>query len=441
MRLNWFSPLPPARTDIAHYTARIAAALAERFEVTFWSDQTEVDRAALPPGATVRRFGAGAAGDERFRRAVFAGLNVYNLGNDARFHAAIAEVALAVPGVAVLHDTRLHHFAAVRSSADTPPFSGYLRLMTETYGAEGERVARSVMEHGGQVIDDYVAAMPLIEPFLAASIGAVCHSAAAAEEVRRRSDTPVLALPLPFASLARPPASHRAWTPPWRLAMFGFLNANRRLEPILHALAHWRGAPDFRLDVYGTLWDEALVRRLIQEGGLEGRVRLHGYVAERELDAAIAEAHLVFNLRHPTMGEASGGILRAWAAATPALVTDAGWYAGLPSEVARKVSVAAETADIRRAVLELARHPERYAAMGLAARARLEALHAPARYAAALKTALADRPRLMAHFAARRLGRRARDHAAAPAEWAALCGRAAAHAQALFDIGGPGTPA
>jgi glycosyltransferase involved in cell wall biosynthesis len=440
MRLNWFSPLPPARTDIAHYTARVAPALAERFEMTFWTDEA-ADAAFLPRGAEVRRFGPGATGDARFRRAAFAGLNVYNLGNDARFHAAIAEVALAVPGVVILHDTRLHQFVFERSRTDAPPFASYFALARETYGPDGEAAARRIADSQGRLIDEHVEAMPFVEPFLAAAIGAVCHSPAAAEEARRRSDTPLLTLPLPFASLAPPTPVARVWAPPWRLVMFGYLNANRRLEPILRALSHWRGAPDFRLDVYGALWDEPLVRRLIEAGGLEGRVRVHGFVPEAALDAAVAGAHLAFNLRHPTMGEASGGILRAWAAATPALVTDAGWYAGLPDDVARKISVASETADIRRAVLELARHPERYAAMGVAAHARLEALHAPARYASALETALADRPRLMAHFAARRLGRRARDHAAAPAEWAALRGHAAAHAQALFDIGGSATPA
>jgi glycosyltransferase involved in cell wall biosynthesis len=438
MRLNWFSPLPPQRTDIAHYTARIAAALAERFEVTFWTHQP-ADSAFLPPGAMLRRYRPGDVGDAVFRRSVFAGLNVYNLGNDARFHAAIADVALAVPGLVILHDTRLHHFVFERSRADEPPFASYLALARETYGPEGEATARRIAESEGRLIDAHVEAMPFVEPFLAAAVGAVCHSSAAAAEVRQRSDAPLLTLPLPFASLAPPAPSGRAWAPPWRFVMYGYINANRRLEEILRALADWPEAPDFHLDVYGVLWDEAGVRQLVERSGLAGRVRLHGYAPEAPLDAAIADAHLAFNLRHPTMGEASGGILRAWAVATPALVTNAGWYAGLPDAAAWKISVEAEAADIRRAVLELARHPARFSAMGVAAQARLQALHAPSRYAGALRAALADRPRLMAHFAARRLGRRARDHAAAPAEWSGERGRVTRLADALFGIGLSGT--
>ena len=36
---NWFSPLLPAYTDIAHYTARLLPALGERAEVILWTDQ------------------------------------------------------------------------------------------------------------------------------------------------------------------------------------------------------------------------------------------------------------------------------------------------------------------------------------------------------------------------------------------------------------------
>jgi glycosyltransferase involved in cell wall biosynthesis len=181
--------------------------------------------------------------------------------------------------------------------------------------------------------------MPFVEAFLEGALGAVCHSAAALETVRACSETPVLTLPLPFTSLSPAPRAQRVWAPPWRLVIFGHMGSNRRLESLLTALASWARAPAFRLDVFGSLWDRRAVETQIARCGLVSRVTLHGFVPEPTLDEAIAGAHLAFNLRHPTMGEASGGILRSWAHATPALVTDAGWYADLPDAVARKISV------------------------------------------------------------------------------------------------------
>ena len=37
--IHWFSPLPPARTDIAEYTRRILPALNREAQVILWTDQ------------------------------------------------------------------------------------------------------------------------------------------------------------------------------------------------------------------------------------------------------------------------------------------------------------------------------------------------------------------------------------------------------------------
>ena len=73
---------------------------------------------------------------------------------------------------------------------------------------------------------------------------------------------------------------------------------------ILEALAPLRDEVPFRFDIMGHVWDEAYVMRRVDELGLQGRVSILGFVSEARLDAALASAHLVFNLRHPTMGEA-----------------------------------------------------------------------------------------------------------------------------------------
>ena len=44
-QINWFSPLPPARTGIADYTFGILPELSRRAEVTLWTDRTGWDPA------------------------------------------------------------------------------------------------------------------------------------------------------------------------------------------------------------------------------------------------------------------------------------------------------------------------------------------------------------------------------------------------------------
>ncbi len=43
MNINWFSPISPAKTDIAYYTARVLKALSARAQITLWTDCDEWD--------------------------------------------------------------------------------------------------------------------------------------------------------------------------------------------------------------------------------------------------------------------------------------------------------------------------------------------------------------------------------------------------------------
>jgi glycosyltransferase involved in cell wall biosynthesis len=402
MRLNWFSPLLPERTDIAHYTARLAPALMRRFDVVFWTD-LRADAQALPAGANIQIFDAKCVEERAINRQLLCGLNVYNFGNDARFHAGIFQVAHRIPGLVVLHDTRLHGFVFELYRHAEPGWAGYLDLARELYGKGGEARARQIVACEGRTIEESAEDMPFVEAMVNNAIAAVCHTKTAGIDIRARSDVPILTLALPFVSLSERPNVSREWAPPWRFVMFGYLNSNRRLESVIRALSGLRDQLDFRLDIFGTLWDQPLIEAMIARSGLSSCVTVHGFVPEKNLDEAIASAHLAFNLRYPTMGEASGGILRNWAHATPALVTNVGWYADLPDQVALKVSIENEIADIRRGVLMLAERPRDFETMGMAARVWLSQAHSPDAYVEGFGEALTDLPRLMTRYAGRRM--------------------------------------
>jgi glycosyltransferase involved in cell wall biosynthesis len=398
MRLNWFSPLPPERSDIAHYTARLAPALMRNFEVRFWTTYKEVH--SLPRGAKIRIYDPTLIEERECTRDLVKGINIYNFGNDIRFHNAIYRVAQYVPGIAVLHDTRLHHFIFAYYRPGHPEWERYVRLAVELYGETGAKKAREITDSHGKLIDAHLEEMPFVEPFLANAIGAICHSKSACADVKQRSSVSTLELPLPFASLAQTPRVKRVWSPPFRLIMFGYFGSNRRVAEILAALKDVRGEIDFHLDFFGIPQNKAEIENMIGALDLRDRVVLHGFVSEQALDNAIAAAHLAFNLRHPTMGEASGGILRSWVHATPTLVTNAGWYADLPDGIVRKISIENERADLVQALKDLASNPKIYQALGNQAKEFALTNHHPTGYAERLAHALADVPELLARFAA-----------------------------------------
>ena len=89
MKINWFSPLPPAKTDIAHYTTRVLPALSALAQVTLWTDQREWDR-ALEQQAEVRAFRLGRVPWTELNRA---DANFYQIGNNPLFHGSIWQVS------------------------------------------------------------------------------------------------------------------------------------------------------------------------------------------------------------------------------------------------------------------------------------------------------------------------------------------------------------
>lgn len=119
MRIHWFSPLPPARTEIARYTARILPSLRARAEVVLWSSQSEW-APELEDLAEVRRFDPGS-----FPWPLLEGADAafFNIGNSSQFHRDIWQIGREYPGIAVLHDALLHD-AVVNHCRIAPELEG-----------------------------------------------------------------------------------------------------------------------------------------------------------------------------------------------------------------------------------------------------------------------------------------------------------------------------
>jgi hypothetical protein len=126
------------------------------------------------------------------------------------------------------------------------------------------------------------------------------------------------------------------------------------------------------------------VRRQIHHLGLDDVVMVHGFVPEDALEAALAAAHLAVNLRYPTMGEASVSQLQLFDHALPTLVTQIGWYAGLPEDAVAFVRPEREIVDIRAHLQAFLADPAHYARMGERGRRFLETEHRPEDYAQAI---------------------------------------------------------
>jgi len=399
MRIDWFSPLPPARTAIADYTARLLAALSAQAEVTLWTSQPHW-HSSLESHAAVRRFDPHAI---RWDELHAADAIFYNIGNNAEFHQAIWQVARRSPGFAIMHDVLMHDSISWDHQQRNDR-GAYLDLMQSLYGARGLRDGALYWE--GVLTRLQMGRVYSCAPFLLeASLGAIVHSRAAGQALLKEVDVPVERLPLPFPA-GRPPAPSNVPAPPWKLVVFGFLGANRCLEQILSALARLADRR-FQLHIYGSIEERAAVEAAIERLRLADAVTLHGFVTDAELDAALASAQLVLNLRYPTKGEASYSQLRIWSHGLPSLVSQIGWYAEQPADTVFFVRPHFLEEDVCAHLRAFAARPAAYQAAGMRGYDHLLEQHSPRAYAARIVELAGQAPEYRKRWNARRMSGRA----------------------------------
>ncbi len=384
-RVHWVSPLPKAQTDIAHYTRRILPELAEATDLTLWTDANEWDR-HLHEFAPVRRLDPDRVMPRDFAmanrdspsptpEAVFV-----NIGNAWPFHAGFLRMVQRIPSIIVLHDMAIQEMCFDAMDRDLFPRETYEASMLRWHGEPGIHAAHDVFAGNhprGAIAQEY----PGYELALPHAVSCLTHTPVARDAVRATHDLPVYLRDLPFRPSKTPPEVIRSRVGGLRLVQFGYTGPNRRVQNVLEALAPLKGEIDFHFDIFGSVWDPGYIAQRAADLGLQHHVTLHGFVAEEVLDATLARAHLAFNLRNPTMGEASGSQMRIWNAGVPSVVTDLGWYADLPADTVFKIDPAEEVPALQNLIRQLDADPAIGRDIARAGRARLEAAHAPAQYA------------------------------------------------------------
>jgi len=339
MRVAWFSPLPPARSGIAAYSAEVLPHLTPHFDIERF---TETNAHDFVWGARRRPYD----------------LIVYQLGN-APCHDYMWAYLVAYPGLVVLHDARLHH-ARARSLLQQRRFDDYRREFQYDhpdatpgfveYAVEGlggsiyyfwsmlrvvMRTARTIAVHNPRVADD------LREQYPDVAIAVIRMGVPAIERTRAARASARRALGLADEAIV--------------FAAFGRVTAEKRIAPILGALGALADeGRDVRLLLVGDAGEHATLREDIARRGVADRVLVTGHVAEEAIGAHLAAADVCLCLRWPTTQETSASWLRCLAAARPTVISDLAHLVDIPSSVALRVDLLEEERSLLQAMRALA---------------------------------------------------------------------------------------
>ena len=401
MKLNLFSPLPPARTRSARAAWHVLPALRELADVTLWTVQDSWDP-EIERLAPVRRCG----GEGFWGQVNSADMSVYHLAGCPEQHAELWQLSRVHPGVVVLFDLQFYDLVTATYLEFAPDEARLRAVMGREYGEEGREEAERLIREGralGPLRDRF----DLLRYVVETALGVMVHSRSAEKALRGLGDWPLLRAPLAWSAASPAASCPRRDAEVRQLIHIGDLWRDHRVTPLLEVLARLPERERLRLDVYGRLWPQPAVEQVRNALGLGELVRFHGEVADETVEAALLSADLAINLRHPTLGEVSSTQLRIWEHSLPSLVTQAGWFAEVPEGAVAFVRPEREQEDIGRRLEAFLAAPEGWAGMGRRGRATLEAEHSPALGAEGLVELAREAVRFRRSYPAVRLAARA----------------------------------
>jgi glycosyltransferase involved in cell wall biosynthesis len=382
VKLEIWSPLPPARSGVADHVAETLPYLVPR---------AEVGVVVPDPSAVEREAAAGAAlrsPEESDRSAS----RLYVLGN-SRWHGFAYREAVRRPGVLLLHEWSLHGmvFAETFLRGDA---SSYRRLMRERYGTTGGVLAGQAM--GGFLTPVLESLLPLSEHVVERSRGVAATTRFTASRAALvRPAIPVGYVPL-HASLPLEPLPSRLQAraalglPPDALVVTapGLVNPLKRIDVAMRAVGRVRRRrPGVLFVVAGDNPPALPLEAWARAAGLgeEGLV-VTGRLSLPDLARHLVAADVVLSLRFPSLGEMSAVLLRALAAGRPVVVTAATPACDeFPEGVVVPVDPGAyEEAELEAVLDALVASPDLREAIGARARAHVLRHHDPARLAESL---------------------------------------------------------
>jgi glycosyltransferase involved in cell wall biosynthesis len=354
MTVGYWSPMPPARTGVADYSAALLN--------------------AMRAGGRVELNDAGAD------------IALYHIGNNP-LHRAIYARALAHPGVVVLHDAVLQHFFL--GSLNEREYVAEFEYNYGSWSAGfGERLWRNRARSGA---DPAYFEYPMLTRVVERARAVVVHNPGAARRVRehvpgaRVFEIPHLLLRLPERAQADVTRLRGRWgitAATCLFGVFGHLRESKRVYSVLRAFAAARSAgARVGLLLAGEFVSRDLARALAGRLEDQGVLRA-GYAPEQEFALYAHAVDACVNLRYPAAGETSGISIRLMSVEKPVIVTDGEEVSRFPKAAVLRVdSGPAETEMLTEYMLWLARFRSDARAIGAAARRHVERDHAPERVA------------------------------------------------------------
>lgn len=334
-RLAYVSPIPPAKSGIADYSAELLPELSRHYEIDLIVPTEE--HVPLTDGNLRNEFRVVSAesllsDQERYDRVL------YHVGNSDH-HGHMTELVRAVPGVVVLHDFYLSGMLDCMENVHRvgPVFT---EALVESHGFQ------PLMERSrGATVEQLLWKYPANRQIVERALGVIVHS----EYSRRLADRwlgrnsagqwnviPLMRVQAqPFDRLLA--RSKVGVGNEFLICSFGGLGATKQSDRLLEAYLNTAACRSgrARLVFVGSVpqnpWGERITQRISEVGG-DARVSVTGWASPETYRAYLKAADAAVQLRALSRGETSAAVLDCMNFAIPTIANANGSMADLPQD-------------------------------------------------------------------------------------------------------------
>jgi len=387
-RLAYLSPLPPARSGIAAYSADLLPALAHHYEIDLVLAQDEVEDPALAESYARRSIAWFDANAHVYDRIV------YHFGNSA-FHTHMFDLLERHPGVVVLHDFFLSGVISHAEAEHRLP-NNYCLSLYQAHGYE------PLLEEKAEGRTASVMAYPCNKAVLDRALGVIVHSAYAAGLANRwygagfADDWRVVPLAC-IEPQSQDKAGRAAIRAELRFAdgdfvacSFGILSAPKCNDRLVEA---WIGStlardPHCHLVFVGEIAPGRFGIALRDRIAAHPRIHVTGYASTALYRNYLKAADAAVQLRQHSRGETSAAVFDCLSHGLPTIVNAHGSAAELPEQVCLRLEDSFSGAALGTALERLHADAALRTALGNEAAAYMQATHTLPRAAALYRDAI-----------------------------------------------------
>jgi glycosyltransferase involved in cell wall biosynthesis len=329
-RMAYFSPLPPAQSGIADYSAVLLPELAFYYDIDVIVDQQECSNGVVTACFAIRDFRWFEAHASEYDRVV------YHFGNSP-FHRYMLGAFQRYPGTVVLHDFYLGHLCDDPQGITAP----YLKNMYESHGYRGVTDALTSMDRSWRY--------PVNLPILSRSHGVIVHSEHAVDQARQwygngirksiRRARFLRAAVVPDRQHAR---SRLGITEgDFLVCSFGQLGQAKLNHRLLAAWAVSRLTSEQRCKLVfvggSSALDHESMTRGIEKCSPAFDVTITGFASPELYRDYLDAADIAVQLRTNSRGETSAAVFDCLAHETPLIVNAHGSMSELPAETVSRI--------------------------------------------------------------------------------------------------------